>query len=113
MLPRRIGEVRARQMLLLGRVLSGSEAADWQLIDRAVPADEVEVTATGVIDRLAAAATVAVGLTKWLMAAGRSAPLEEALRNEGFAMELSSRSEDFREGMSAFRDKRPARFEGR
>ena len=37
LLPRRIGEVRARQMLLLGRVVSGAEAADWQLVDRCVP----------------------------------------------------------------------------
>jgi 2-(1,2-epoxy-1,2-dihydrophenyl)acetyl-CoA isomerase len=65
------------------------------------------------VERLAQSATVALGLAKWLMAAGASATLEEALRNEGFAMELSSRSEDFREGMSAFREKRPARFEGR
>jgi 2-(1,2-epoxy-1,2-dihydrophenyl)acetyl-CoA isomerase len=113
MLPRRIGEVRARQMLLLGRVLNGAEAAQWQLIDRAVAHDELEGAVSGVVERLAGAATVALGLAKWLMAAGMSAPLEEALRNEGFAMELSSRSEDFREGMSAFREKRPARFEGR
>ena len=113
LLPRRIGEVRARQMLLLGRVLDGVEAADWQLIDRAVPSAELEGAVAGVVDRLAQSATVALGLTKWLMAAGRSAPQEEALRNEGFAMELSSRSDDFREGMAAFREKRPARFEGR
>ncbi len=113
MLPRRIGEVRARQMLLLGRVLSGTEAADWQLIDRAVPADELDDAVEGVAGRLASSATVALGLAKWLMDAGRSASLHDALRNEAFAMELSSRSEDFREGMAAFREKRPARFEGR
>ncbi len=113
MLPRRIGEVRARQMLLLGRVLSGREAADWQLIDQAVERAELETAAAGVIDRFAKAATVAVGLAKWLMASGPSARLDEALRNEAFAMELSSRSEDFREGMAAFTGKRPARFEGR
>lgn len=113
MLPRRVGEVRARQMLLLGRVLNGVEAAQWQLIDHSVPAADLEVAVAGVAVRLAQSATVALGLTKWLMAAGQSAPLEEALRNEAFAMELSSRSEDFREGMSAFREKRPARFEGR
>jgi len=113
MLPRRIGEVRARQMLLLGRVLSGSEAADWQLIDQAVDPGELETAAETVIRRFAEAATVAVGLAKWLMASGQSASLDEALRHEAFAMELSSRSEDFREGMAAFTGKRPARFEGR
>jgi 2-(1,2-epoxy-1,2-dihydrophenyl)acetyl-CoA isomerase len=113
MLPRRIGEVRARQMLLLGRVLSGSEAAEWQLIDRAVEPGELESAVAGMVERFAQSATVALGLTKWLMASGQSASLDEALRNEAFAMELSSRSEDFREGMAAFTGKRPARFEGR
>jgi 2-(1,2-epoxy-1,2-dihydrophenyl)acetyl-CoA isomerase len=113
MLPRRIGEVRARQMLLLGRVLSGREAAEWQLVDHAVALDDLAMAAAGVVDRFAQSATVAVGLTKWLMASGQSASLDEALRHEAFAMELSSRSEDFREGMAAFTGKRPARFEGR
>lgn len=113
MLPRRIGEVRARQMILLGRVLSGREAADWQLIDQAVAPADLASAAEGVISQFAQSATVAVGLAKWLMASGQSATLEEALRNEAFAMELSSRSEDFREGMAAFVGKRPAQFEGR
>ncbi len=113
MLPRRIGEVRARQMLLLGRVVTGAEAAGWQLIDRAVPAAELATATEEVVSQLAGSATVALGLAKWLMASGRSLSLDEALRNEAFSMELSSRSEDFREGMTAFREKRPPKFEGR
>ena len=113
MLPRRIGEVRARQMLLLGRVVDGVEAADWQLVDSCVPEAELGAAVDKVVDQLAGSATVAAGLTKWLLDAGRSASLDEALRSEAFALELSSRSEDFREGLAAFREKRPARFTGR
>ena len=113
LLPRRIGEVRARQMLLLGRVVAGPEAVDWQLIDSCVPAAELPLAIDTVARQLAGSATVAIGLTKWLLASGQSASLEESLRNEGFGLELSSRSEDFREGMTAFREKRSARFEGR
>jgi 2-(1,2-epoxy-1,2-dihydrophenyl)acetyl-CoA isomerase len=113
LLPRRIGEVRARQMLLLGRVVKGAEAADWQLIDQCVPAAELALAVDTVAKQLASAATVALGLTKWLLTTGQSSSLEESLRNEAFSMELSSRSEDFREGMAAFREKRTARFEGR
>jgi 2-(1,2-epoxy-1,2-dihydrophenyl)acetyl-CoA isomerase len=105
--------VRARQMLLLGRVVSGSEAADWQLIDRCVPEVELALAVDTVAKQLAGSATVALGLTKWLLATGQSSSLEESLRNEAFGLELSSRSEDFREGMAAFREKRSARFEGR
>jgi 2-(1,2-epoxy-1,2-dihydrophenyl)acetyl-CoA isomerase len=113
LLPRRIGEVRAREMLLLGRAVSGAEAADWGLVHRAVPAAELDGAVTEIVDRLAAAPTVAVGLTKWLLHAGSTLGLDDHLRNEAFALELSSRSEDFREGLTAFKEKRPPEFRGR
>jgi 2-(1,2-epoxy-1,2-dihydrophenyl)acetyl-CoA isomerase len=52
-------------------------------------------------------------LTKWLLAQSPAASLEQQLANEAFAMELSSRSTDFREGLAAFKEKRPPNFEGR
>ena len=113
LLPRLAGAVRARQLLLLGRELTGTEALDWGLVHAAVPAGEVEGTARALAVELAAGPTVALGLTKWLLHAGTAAPLEEQLRNEGFALELSSRTEDFREGLRAFAERRPANFEGR
>ena len=61
---------------------------------------------------LAAAPTVALGLTKWLLHAGASTTLEQHLPNEAFALELSSRSEDFREGLAAFNEKRKPKFGG-
>src|SRR5215475_6849405 len=45
LLPRRIGEVRAREMIHLARVVEGTEAAEWRMIHRAVPADEVDAVA--------------------------------------------------------------------
>jgi 2-(1,2-epoxy-1,2-dihydrophenyl)acetyl-CoA isomerase len=47
------------------------------------------------------------------MHAAEGASLEAHLRNEAFALELSSRSEDFREGLAAFRERREPRFTGR
>jgi 2-(1,2-epoxy-1,2-dihydrophenyl)acetyl-CoA isomerase len=113
MIPRRVGEVRARELLLLGRALSGAEAAEWGLVHRAVPAADLDAAVEDLVVKLAAGPTVALGLTKWLVHAGSAVPLEEHLRNEAFAMELSSRSEDFREGLAAFKEKRPPRFTGR
>lgn len=113
LLPRRIGEARAREMLLLGRAVEGREAAEWGLAHRAVPAADVDAEADGLAARLAAGPTVALGLTKWLLHAAGTADLEAQLRNEAFAIELSSRAEDFREGLAAFKDKRPPRFTGR
>jgi 2-(1,2-epoxy-1,2-dihydrophenyl)acetyl-CoA isomerase len=113
LLPRRVGEVRARELLLLGRRLDGAEAAAWGLVHRVVPAGDLDAESEALVARLAAGPTVSLGLTKWLMHAAAEAPLEAHLRNEAFALELSSRSEDFREGLAAFRERRPPRFTGR
>jgi 2-(1,2-epoxy-1,2-dihydrophenyl)acetyl-CoA isomerase len=113
LLPRRVGEVRARELLLLGRELSGADAAAWGAIQAAVPAGDLDAAVTELTERLAAGPTVTLGLMKWLLHAGRDASLEQQLRNEGFAMELSSRAEDFREGFAAFREKRDPNFSGR
>ncbi len=113
LLPRRVGEVRAREMLLLGRAVSGAEAAEWGMVHRAVPSTELDAEVDALVERLVAAPTVAVGLGKWLLHAGATASLDEHLQHEALAMELSSRSEDFREGLAAFVDKRPPRFSGR
>jgi 2-(1,2-epoxy-1,2-dihydrophenyl)acetyl-CoA isomerase len=113
LLPRRIGEVRAREMLLLGRALTGSEAADWGLVHRAVPDNELESAADELVGTLAAGPTVTLGLTKWLLHVSPASAFDRQLEHEALALELSSRSEDFREGLAAFKDKRRPRFTGR
>jgi 2-(1,2-epoxy-1,2-dihydrophenyl)acetyl-CoA isomerase len=113
LIPRLVGLARARELLLLGRRLSGTEAEAWGLIHRAVPADELAVATEELIALLASAPTVAVGLTKWLLHSVAGQDLDRHLQDEALALELSSRSEDFREGLSAFRDKRDPSFRGR
>ena len=66
------------------------------------------------VEQLAAGPTVALGPDEVAAAPGpRSTTLGDQLANEAFALELSSRTEDFREGIAAFRDKRPPEFTGR
>jgi 2-(1,2-epoxy-1,2-dihydrophenyl)acetyl-CoA isomerase len=65
------------------------------------------------VTSLASGPTVALGLTKWLLHEGAHASLDQQLADEAFALELSSRTDDFREGLAAFRERRPPRFEGR
>jgi 2-(1,2-epoxy-1,2-dihydrophenyl)acetyl-CoA isomerase len=113
LLPRLAGMVRARDLLLLGRELAAPEAVGWGLIHAAVPAGDLDAAVEHLAARLAAGPTVALGLTKWLLRSGQSATLDAHLQDEAMALELSSRSEDFREGLAAFRDKRPPRFTGR
>lgn len=113
LLPRRVGEVRARELLLLGRELSGAEAAEWGAVHAAVPADTLDPAVAEIVGRLASGPTVALGLTKWLLHEGAGSALDDQLRREALALELSSRSEDFREGMAAFRERRDPQFGGR
>lgn len=113
LLPRLVGMARARELLLLGRELSGAEAAAWGLVHRAVPAAELDDAVEELVAELSAAPTVALGLTKWLLAAAPTESLEAQLHHEALAMELSSRSEDFREGLAAFAEKRAPEFKGR
>jgi 2-(1,2-epoxy-1,2-dihydrophenyl)acetyl-CoA isomerase len=113
LLPRLVGLARARELLMLGRELSGTEAVEWGLAHRAGPGPEVDGEAEALARRLASGPTVALGLTKWLLHTAAEHSLDAHLRDEAFALELSSRSEDFREGLRAFVDKRDPGFTGR
>jgi 2-(1,2-epoxy-1,2-dihydrophenyl)acetyl-CoA isomerase len=113
LLPRLIGVARAKELLLLGRKLSGAEAAAWGIIHRAVPDDELDAAAAALVDQLAGGPTVAIGLTKNCIHRSLETGLAESMQNESFALELSSRTADFKEGLLAFKERRPARFEGR
>ncbi|GAA0957996.1 enoyl-CoA hydratase/isomerase family protein [Actinocorallia libanotica] len=112
LLPRIVGAARARELLMLDRKLTGAEAAEWGVAHRAVPSPEVAETAEELAARLAAGPTVAFGLTKGLLAAAPDHDLRRHLADEAYAMELSSRSPDFREGMKAFVERRSPDFRG-
>jgi 2-(1,2-epoxy-1,2-dihydrophenyl)acetyl-CoA isomerase len=113
LLPRLVGLVRARELLLLGRRLPAAEAVDWGLIHASVAASRLDDEVEALVARLASGPTVALGLTKSLLRSGQSATLDAHLQDEALALELSSRSEDFREGLAAFKEKRDPRFQGR
>ncbi len=113
LLPRLVGLTRAKQMLLLGDKVTATEAADWGLIYRCVSEPELDDAATDLLSRLAAGPTVAIGLTKQAIHNSQFATLNQAMNQELFNVELSSRTSDFKEGLAAFKERRPPRFEGR
>jgi 2-(1,2-epoxy-1,2-dihydrophenyl)acetyl-CoA isomerase len=113
LIPRLVGVARAKELLLLGREISGARAAEWGLVHRAVPVDEVEGEAAALVAELATAATVAVGLAKLLVHRSLTVDLERHLADEAFALELSSRSDDFKDRAKNIAEHNDPRFQGR
>jgi 2-(1,2-epoxy-1,2-dihydrophenyl)acetyl-CoA isomerase len=113
LVPRLVGVARAKELLLLGRPITGADAAAWGMIHRAVPDDELDTAVAELVTELAGAATVAVGLTKRGIHRSLETGLSEAMEHEAAALELSSRTVDFKEGLRAFKERRDPRFEGR
>ena len=111
--PRLIGVARAKELLMLGREVSGADAARWGMVHSAVPATEVQTVAVALAAELATAATVAVGLAKSLVQRSLTADLDRHLADEAMAIELSSRSADFKEASRARREGRDPDFTGR
>jgi 2-(1,2-epoxy-1,2-dihydrophenyl)acetyl-CoA isomerase len=113
LIPRLVGLARARQMILLGREVDGEQAAEWGLVHETVPDDQLDAAADALVAELAAGPTVAIGLAKHCLHRSLELPLDQAMELEVLALELSSRSQDFKEGLRAFQERRAPRFEGR
>lgn len=113
LLPRLIGVARAKELLMLGRIVEGAEAAEWGMIHRSVTPDELDDAVDTLVGRLATGATVALGLTKRLIHSTSVGTLADAMVQEALALELSARTSDFREGLAAFAAHRDPDFGGR
>ncbi|HEX6659955.1 MAG TPA: enoyl-CoA hydratase-related protein [Ilumatobacter sp.] len=112
LLPRLIGVARAKEMILRGKPIEGERAAEWGLISRCVAEDQLDTAVEEVATEFATGATVAIGLARALVHQNAALDLRAALRNEAIHEELAVRSDDFKEGMRAFAQKRPPEYTG-
>jgi enoyl-CoA hydratase len=110
--PQLIGYMRAREYLLTGDPIVAREAAEIGLINKAVPRDELDAVAYGMAERLAAGASVAINLTKQAINLPLRRHLEGMIDASVFLEAISAMSDDHREAVTAFAEKRTPKFTG-
>ena len=112
-LPRLVGIGRAMFLNLTGDFVDAETAYAWGLVERVVPAGELEEEALALAGRIASQSPHAVAVLRELARTTRDLPLEEGLRREADGFVRCLRSDDGAEGVAAFIEKRAPRFTGR
>ena len=110
---RLLGPARAFEWMSSGRRLTAAEAHGWGLVSEVVEADGLASRAAALAAELAALPTRGIAMTKRLFDRAWGADLEEQLEREAQLQSAATRTEDFREGVAAFLEKRPPEFRGR
>lgn len=113
LLPRLVGPQRAKELLFFGDKLSAADAERLGLVNLVVPAEELEKTAREWAERLAAGPTRALAMTKRLVNASLESDRGTAFAAEATAQEINMTTADAPEGVRAFVERRPPRFQGR
>src|SRR5437899_1029967 len=111
-LPRAIGEKLAAELFMTGETVDANRAARFGMINRVVPADDLMTEALLLAAKLAAGPTGSIGRIKRMLNATFSNDLAAQLQLEHECQIESGRSNDFKEGVTAFFEKRPPRFTG-
>ena len=112
-LPRMIGWAKAAELIFTGRTLSAQESVDWGLANLVVPDADLQATARAMAAEIAANAPLAVQGAKRMMRMGADETFDNHVHHVYLQLLPLFRSEDFREGMKAFMEKRKASFTGR
>ena len=111
-LPRLVGMARAFEYSALGGDITASEAERVGLVNKIVPSAHLEQETMELAARLAKAPTKTIGLIKRTLNRSLASDLDALLEYEATIQEIASQSEDHKEGIAAFLEKRPAQFKG-
>jgi 2-(1,2-epoxy-1,2-dihydrophenyl)acetyl-CoA isomerase len=112
-LPRLIGMAKAFEMCSMGSRVKASEAATIGLINKSVPADQLDSAVKSYTEYFAKAPTKSIGLIKKMLSKSATSTLEEMLEYEAYCQEIAGTSHDYKEGVTAFLEKRKPEFLGK
>lgn len=110
---RLIGMTRAKLFMMTGQRITAERAEGWGLITQAVPDGTLDEAVSAVVSELAERAPLALRTLKLVLNRGADAPLETALELERKAYAWLRATHDYAEGVTAFLEKRPPRYQGR
>ena len=112
-LPRLVGTAKAFELCTMGTRVKAQEAAALGLVNKVVPATELDAAVKEYTDYFSKAPTRSIGLIKKMLNKSTTATLDEMLDYEAYCQEIAGNSDDYQEGVSAFLEKRKARFMGK
>jgi enoyl-CoA hydratase len=110
---RAVGKSKAMEMILTGRMMDAAEAERANLVARVVPAAELRAEALKIAEKIASLSGPAIGMAKEAVNAAYEMTLREGVRFERRLFQAAFATEDQKEGMAAFAEKRPAQFRNR
>ena len=112
-MPHLIGYNKAFEFCTLGSKVTAAEAYRLGIINKLVPAEELDAAVKEFADRYAAAAPKAMALIKKMLNKSLSSNLRDMLQYEAYSQEIAGMSDDYKEGVAAFLEKRKAVFKGK